>query len=104
MKNGTYRYALEMSTPLGRRRGYLELCVCKDVLSGSLNMFTRTTPILEGRCSGNQICFRGDMKTPMKTLPYAAGGTATDTGITLTLSTPQGLYPVEGILAEGKRS
>lgn len=104
MENGTYKYDLEMSTPLGKRRGNLELMVWGDFLNGTLTMFTRTFPIRDGRRSGGSILFHGDMKTLMKMLPYQAEGTLLSSGIELTIETDQGKYPVTGVLTEVRRS
>ena len=100
MENGTYLYDLEMSTPLGPRRGNLELIVWKGHLNGYLTMFTRTIPIQDGKCSGKYLSFRGDMKTLMKMIPYQAEGKITDTGISLVFSTPQNQYSAKGYLTE----
>jgi len=104
MENGTYKYDLEMITPLGKRRGNLELIVWNGFLNGYLTMFTRTIPIREGKKDGNNVSFCGDMKTLMKMLPYSAEGTLLASGIELTVETDQGKYPVTGVLTEAKRS
>ena len=105
VRNGkwNYCYDLEMTTPLGIRRGNLELRRHGDDLSGVLTMFTRTIPIQEGRCSGNHISFRGDMKTLMKLLPYRAEGELGEHGLALQITTEQGCYPTKGVLVEKRR-
>lgn len=100
MEQQTIFYTLEMQTPLGKRRGSLELSRYGEFLNGVLTMFTRTTPIQDGRCSENQISFRGDMKTLMKTLPYQAEGELREKRLTLRFTTDQGCYPAEGVLTE----
>lgn len=100
MKDGTYQYDLQMETPLGRRRGNLELIIEKSWINGYLTMFTRTIPIRNGVRSGNAIFFEGDMKTMMSSLPYKAKGTVSPSGVELTISTENGEYPVKGTLAE----
>lgn len=102
MKNGTYRYDLNMQTPLGRRRGKLELIIEKNWINGCLTMFTRTVPIRSSVLTGNQISFEGEMITVMNRLPYKAKGTVSVSGVELTLTTPKGEYPVLGTLVEGK--
>ena len=104
MENGTYLYALEMHTPLGTRRGYLELIVWENFLNGYLTMFTRTFPIQNGKRSGNHISFNGEMKTMMKSLSYQAEGKITGNKISLVLATNNGHYNATGLLAEEKRS
>jgi len=103
MENGTYKYDLEMSTPLGKRRGNLELIVWKDFLNGYLTMFTRTFPIREGKLDGSNVAFSGEMKTLMNLLSYKAQGAANASGITLMIETNQGRYPVTGVLTEVRR-
>lgn len=103
MENGTYRYDIEMSTPLGKRRGNLELMVWNHFLNGYLTMFTRTIPIQNGRCVGNKVSFGGDMKTLMKMLPYLAEGTLSPSGVELMIETQQGSYRTTGILTEVRR-
>jgi len=103
MENGTYKYDLEMSTPLGKRRGNLELILWKDFLNGYLTMFTRTFPIREGKLDGSKVAFSGEMKTLMNMLPYKAQGSASSSGITLTIETNQGRYSVTGVLTEVRR-
>ena len=103
MENGTYRYDIEMSTPLGKRRGNLELMVWKDFLNGYLTMFTRTIPIRNGKCSGNKVTFDGEMKTLMTMLPYQAEGTVSCGGVELMIETQQGSYPTTGTLTEVRR-
>lgn len=104
MENGTYKYDLEMSTPLGKRRGNLELMVWGDFLNGTLTMFARTIPIKDGKRNGRKVSFQGDMKTLMKMLPYQAEGTVQTSGIELTFETEQGTYPVTGVLTETRRT
>ena len=103
MENGTYRYDLEMNTPLGKRRGNLELMVWGNFLNGYLTMFTRTIPIRSGKCFGNKVSFGGDMKTLMKMLPYQAEGTLSSGGAELIIETQQGNYHATGILTEFRR-
>ena len=92
-----------MMTPLGKRRGNLELSQYGGFLNGVLTMFTRTTPIQDGRCSGSHISFRGNMKTMMKHLPYQAEGELRENGLELQITTEQGQYPAKGVLVEKRR-
>lgn len=103
MENGTYSYELEMTTPLGKRRGNLELSQYGGLLNGVLTMFTRTTPIQDGKCIGNHISFRGDMNTLMKLLPYRAEGDLWENTLVLQITTEQGQYPAKGVLVEKRR-
>lgn len=102
MENGRYNYDIRMMTPLGKRRGNLELTVEGNFLNGYLTMFTRTVPIQRGRIVDGHITFSGDMRNLMKTLPYRAEGTANDTGVALTVTTELGEYPVFGELTQAR--
>lgn len=100
MKNGTYLYELQMKTPLGRRRGNLELMVESGFLNGYLTMFTRTVPIKGGHIEDGRVSFSGDMRNPLKTLPYHAEGTVSASGVELIITTELGKYPVSGELTQ----
>ena len=103
MENGTYLYNLEMTTPLGIRHGSLELIVWKNFLNGYLTMFTRTIPIGEGMCDGNNVSFRGDMKTLMKMIPYQAEGQVSGNKISLDFMSESGHYHATGALVKSSK-
>lgn len=103
MKDGIYTYNLEMTTPLGKRRGSLELMVEGEFMNGYLTMFTRTIPIRNGHCSGNQFSFVGDMKTLMKMIPYEAFGSVVGNRLDMTIMTDQGSYPTFGTLVSTRK-
>ena len=103
MENGTYLYNLEMTTPLGVRHGSLELIVWKNFLNGYLTMFTRTIPIRDGLCEGNDISFRGDMKTLMKMIPYQAEGQVSGNKISLDFMSESGHYHAPGALVKSSK-
>lgn len=100
MKNGTYIYCLQMKTPLGMRRGNLELMVEGTFLNGYLTMFTRTVPIKDGRIEDGHLSFCGDMRSPLKTLPYRAEGTVNASGVELLITTELGKYPASGEITQ----
>lgn len=103
MDNEHYSYALEMETPLGRRRGRLELDLQGASVNGLLTMFTRTTPIQDGSHSGSRITFRGEMRTLMGPLAYQAEGTLLSNALALEIVTEQGRYPTKGVLTRKRR-
>ena len=96
MKDGTYQYAVEMTVPLGKRNGRLDLHICKGLVDGALTMFTRVQPIANGSCSGRWICFTGQMRTTLNTISYTAEGTITQAALKLVFYTPQGDYQAVG--------
>ncbi len=107
MKDGTYRYHLEMSTPLGIRRGNLQLVVLAQRAEGKLTMFTRTLPIVNGHCGENRIRFCGEMRTLASRIPYSAEGILKSgaSRMELVFITAQGAYSAVGSLeAAGKRT
>ena len=103
MENGTYLYDLEMSTPLGVRHGSLELIVWKSLVNGHLTMFTRTIPIREGMCVGNDVSFRGEMKTLMNMIPYRAEGQITGNRINLDFISGASCYHATGTLVKSSK-
>lgn len=98
MENKTCTYALEMQTPLGRRRGSLTLHLAGESLTGALTLFTRTCPICQGRCTGESLSFQGQLPTLMGPMPCQVQGTFRENMLQLELTTPRGTYPVRGIL------
>ena len=103
MENLACTYALEMETPLGRRRGTLKLTLRGGSVSGELTLFTRTAPILDGHRSGNSLSFRGEMKTLAGALPYQANGILRDNGLEIKITTAWGHYTVRGLRTEKRR-
>lgn len=103
MKNGTYRYSIEMSAPIGLRRGALELMIRGGAVGGSLTLFRQTRDISSGGCRGGSIRFAGEMRTLMYSLPYTADGTVSDSAVELVFRTEKGCFPATGrIVGRGK--
>ena len=103
MENLACTYALEMETPLGRRRGTLKLTLRGGSVSGELTLFARTAPILDGHRRGNSLSFRGEMKTLAGALPYQANGILRDNGLEIKITTARGHYTVRGLRTEKRR-
>lgn len=103
MENGRYTYDIRMETPLGRRRGNLELMVEKHFLFGYLTMFTGTVPIRDGHIAKEHISFCGDLLNPMKTLFYRAEGTVRGSSLSFRITTELGTYPVSGKITQARR-
>ena len=59
MKNQNRTYMLEMETPLGKRRGVLNLILLGDSVSGDLTLFTRTLPSWRDTASAASSHFKG---------------------------------------------
>lgn len=96
MRDGIYRYALEMTVPLGKRNGSLEIEILGRTVTGFLTMFADTQRITSGICSGNGISFLGEMKILAETIPYVAEGTIFHDQIQLVFHTERGDYPATG--------
>ena len=96
MKDGAYQYSVNMTVPLGKRNGGLDIHIDKNVVKGFLTMFTETLPILHGSCERNEIKFSGKMKTLLNTFSYTAEGTVSETEINLMFHTERGDYPALG--------
>jgi len=62
-------------------------------------MFTRTTPILEGKCNGQHISFCGEMKNLLKDIPYQSEGKISGSKLSLVFATESCHYPATGFLA-----
>lgn len=103
MRDGVYTFSLEMHTPLGMRRGSMELMFEGNFLNGYLTMFTRTIPIRSGKCSANHFSFAGEMKTMMKMIPYEAHGTVCGNCLDMSITTEQGSYPTFGTLIHTRK-
>ena len=103
MENLNCTYALEMETPLGKRRGVLTLTLRGDNVSGDLTLFTRTAPIQCGHRSGDSLTFQGEMKTLVGVLPYQASGILRQDALEMEISTARGHYPVRGVRTEKRR-
>lgn len=97
-------YALEVQTPLGKRRGSLTLCVADGSVSGKLTLFTRITPIREGSLNGGEITFQGEMKLLTGMLPYQAGGALRESKLDITFRTARGCYEARGVLTGNRRA
>ena len=100
MKNQNRTYVLEMETPLGKRRGVLNLILLGDSVSSDLTLFTRTAPILEGHRSGDRLTFQGEMRTLVGALPYEASAALGEDSLEMEISTARGQYKVRGIRRE----
>lgn len=96
MKDGTYCYAVEMTVPLGKRNGRLEITLHDRKASGYLTMFTDTQPIHRCVCSGNGISFAGEMHLSVGILAYIAEGSISQSQLKLIFHTDNGDYSAIG--------
>lgn len=96
MKDGSYRYGIEMTVPLGRRYGQLELRIDGGSVQGVLTMFNRAVPIEGGQCAGSAIQFNGAMRTLSALFHYIARGRVSAHFIELDFDTERGSYHALG--------
>ncbi|MGN1315853.1 MAG: hypothetical protein ACI4VW_02210 [Acutalibacteraceae bacterium] len=96
MKNGFYEYSIEMTVPLGKRRGILELNINDKIAEGFLTMFTNKLPINNGYCCCGRISFVGEMQTLRSTFKYTAEGILNKSRIDLIFNTENGNYSAVG--------
>lgn len=93
----SYKYALEMAVPLGKRTGTLKLHIQGRDVTGNLTLFMRTTDIRAGTYDNGTVDFQGTMQTLTKTMPYTAHGTLTRRTIVLDFDTERGSYHAVGL-------
>ncbi len=100
MENKTCTYALQMQTPLGRRRGSLTLHLAGDTVTGTLTLFTRTCPICQGIRTGRNLFFQGQLPTLAGLMLCQVQGVFHENMLQLELTNPRGTYPMTGILTQ----
>lgn len=88
MENKTCTYALQMQTPLGRRRGSLTLHLAGESLTGTLTLFTRTCPICQGIRTGRNLSFQGQLPTLAGPMHCQVQGVFHENMLLLELTTP----------------
>lgn len=96
-------FALNMVVPLGTRHGMLSLRREDGVLSGTLEMFEKSSPIHAGHQCGQTISFSGTLQTPLYLLPYQAQGIIKGDHIRLCLRTEKGTFEASGERINGIR-
>lgn len=99
MRDGTYRYAIEMQAPLGPRTGELWLQLAREQLSGTLTLFRKTSPVLGKRAPDGKAELWGTMYTLMSAIEFEAIGRMTETGLSMDFVTDRGTFPTTGIPA-----
>ena len=96
MKDGPYHYMLEMTVPLGKRNGRLDIEIRSGTVTGYLTMFTDTQPISGGTQTGNGISFAGVMRTLARPIPYTAEVMVAHSRLRLVFHTDGGDYAAVG--------
>lgn len=96
MRDGTYRYVIEMQAPLGPRTGELWLQLVREQLSGTLTLFRKTSPVLGKRAPDGSAELQGTMYTLISSIDFKAIGRMTETGLNMDFVTDRGTFPTTG--------
>lgn len=93
------RYSVVMKTPMGAKKGELNLQTAGEALSGSMVALGRETALQQGRTEGNAFCFEGTLKTAVGKLDYVCDGTVEGDNLTATVKTRKGNFTLTGTRA-----
>ena len=94
----TYRYAVSMQVPLGKRLGRLVLYESEGLLSGELEVLGHTEPLsgtidMDGKCE-----LTGIIVSAVRSIPYKAVGAIKERMIDLTVRGEKGdLFHISGM-------
>jgi hypothetical protein len=92
--DGTWN--LSMQTPIGERKSALSLEGAGGALKGNLTGDEgNSTPIYDGKTSGNSVSWKADIKSPMP-LTLEFSGTVDGDKISGTVSAAVGSWPFTG--------
>lgn len=89
-------YHITMRTPIGQRRGTMELSLRNDRVQGTLHLLAHSEPLAgsvdrEGNCR-----IRGRLITLMRTIEYTAIGKITEKAVDLLLQGERNCFPITG--------
>lgn len=93
MIDGTYN--VTVCTPLGARKGVVELTDDDGTLTAKVDVKGRSQTAV-GTVDGAIFTFSGTMKTPVGLLDYRIGGQVNGDDITAVCATPKGRFSVNG--------
>ncbi|MCH9274866.1 hypothetical protein JS533_000990 [Bifidobacterium amazonense] len=93
MIDGTYNVTVR--TPLGARKGVVELKDDGGTLVAKVNVKGRSQTAV-GTVDGTMFAFSGTMKTPVGLLDYHIGGWVDGDDITAVCATSKGKFSVNG--------
>ncbi len=94
---GTHRYAIETSMPLGRRRGTLEIHILEQSVNGVLDLLGRLNPFQAGVYRDGQLFFSGQLITPLYILQYNASGRISESRVEFDMETRKGRLHTTGV-------
>ncbi len=90
-------YDIELSVPLGLRKGTMRCEIQKEHVTGSLEMLGSTTDF-QGTCTGERLEIAGYLKTFARKIPYEGIGTLKDGKIHMQLQNGKTIYELNGQL------
>ena len=96
MINGTYE--VKMKTPMGLKKGELVLNQYGNVLTGTMVILGKETPIENGETDGEHIRFSGELKTPVGKVAFDCVGTIKDGALNAEAKTKKGNFILTGTL------
>lgn len=93
-------YLIALRTPIGVRKGRMDLQIHGKTASGVLHILSKSEPFLgfvdeNGKCS-----FRGKLRTLMRSIPYQAVGRMTKDRIELSLVGDKESFHLSGEVCE----
>ncbi len=92
-----YRYRIQVQTPMGMRRGFLELTLGGPALTGVLTVMGRREPV-EGILNRDGSCtLRGRLRAMSREFVFSAVGRVDCQGLTLTVTSGRSTFQVTGI-------
>jgi len=92
------QYSVLLHTPLGQRSGSLEIHVNGDLLNGVLHILNRSEPFTGSVDADGNCCFKGQLVTLTRTIPYRANGRLTKDSLELSLVGDTGQYRMTGVV------
>ncbi|MCD8086548.1 MAG: hypothetical protein LUF28_09575 [Clostridiales bacterium] len=92
-----YQYRIQVQTPMGMRRGFLELALGGPALTGVLTVMGRREPV-EGVLNRDGSCtIYGRLRAVSKEFSFSAVGRVDCQKLTLTVTSGRSTFQVTGI-------
>ena len=91
------QYNVMLHTPLGQRCGTLEIQRSGRTASGILHILKQSEPFSGSIEADGTCCFKGQLVTLTRTIPYQAEGRITKETVDLSLTGNTGCYRLTGV-------
>lgn len=89
-------YNIVIKTPMGAKKGELELHTEDGVLTGAMTALGKTTSIEPGKTDGKTFTFSGELSTAVGKLAYECSGEVDGDSLTATAKTKKGNLALKG--------